>query len=315
MLVPTHVCPVSTTGYLEEPWDALDGPTTGHTEGPLTVGPVKLVFDGAPGCSMCLTWWQSIGASVRTMALAMRLGSWDPVRTMMSAEPRFGREVRSGIAIYRREEAERVVRGVVERGFSVATHAIGNEAIDVALSAYAAAGAGLHGAGVPRIEHASFLDPELVRRMAGAGVAAVVQPSMIAMPMLSTASPISGLPFFPLRWLVDAKVPVVGSSDYPVDVFDPLAGMRTAMLRRNGLGTVVEPGQALTLDEALAMYTRAAVEVIGCAAEAGTLEVGKRADLALIEGFEGELAAARVVATFVDGVQAFAAAGDIAASS
>ncbi len=234
---------------------------------------------------------------------------------MMSAEPRFGREVRSGIAIYRREEAERVVRGVVERGFSVATHAIGNEAIDVALSAYAAAGQALFGSTVPRIEHASFLDPELVPRMAGAGIAAVVQPSMITMTTLSTASPISGLPFFPLRWLVDAKVPVVGSSDYPVDVFDPLAGMRTAMLRRNALGTVVEPGQALTLDEALAMYTRAAVEVIGCAAEAGTLEVGKRADLALVEGFEGELAAARVVATFVDGVQVFAAAGDIAASS
>ncbi len=314
VLVPTHVCPVSTTGYLEEPWDALEGPTTGHVEGPLTVGPVKLVFDGAPGCSMCLTWWQSIGASVRTMALALRLGSWDPVRTMLSAAPRFGRDVRSGIAIYRREEAERVVRGVVERGFSVATHAIGNDAIDVALSAYAAAGAPLHGAGVPRLEHAAFLDPELVRRMAGAGVAAVVQPSMLAMPMLSTAAPIAGLPFFPLRWLVDAQVPVVGSSDYPVDVFDPLAGMRTAMVRRNAFGTV-EEDQALTLDEALAMYTRTAAEVIGCADATGTLAVGKRADLALVEGFEGTLENARVVATFVDGVCRFSARDGITASS
>ncbi len=54
MAVPTHVCPVSVRGWLEEPTDALDGPQTGDEARGLFIGPVKLIFDGAQGCSMCL---------------------------------------------------------------------------------------------------------------------------------------------------------------------------------------------------------------------------------------------------------------------
>lgn len=301
VLVPTHVCPVSATGYLEEPWDALDGPPTGTKDGPLTIGPVKLIFDGAPGCSMCLGWWQSLAGTMRTVGLAIRMGSLDPVRTALAIEPRFGRDVRSGIAIYRRDEAERVIRGVVDRGFSVATHAIGNAAVDMALSAYEAMGSRLDAAGRPRIEHGSFLDPALVARMAGAGVAAVVQPAMLAMNMYRSAASIPGLPFFPLRWLLDAGVPVVGSSDYPVDGFDPLDGMRTAIDRVNGRGVVVDPDQRIGADEAIRMYTRTAAEVIGCAKDTGTLEVGKRADLVVIDGVTADLRAAKVRTTYVAG--------------
>ena len=301
MLLPTHACPVSTTGYLEEPWDALEGETTGHTEDSLIVGPVKLVFDGAPGCSMCLSWWQALGSSLRTVGLALALGSLDPVRVASSIEPRLGLDVRSGIAIYQQDEADRVVKGAVARGFGVAIHAIGNAAVEVAVGAYASAGQALFGSTVPRIEHASFLDRELVTRMAGGGIAAVVQPAMLTMNAFSTAARIPGLPFKPLRWLLEAGVPLVGSSDYPVQGFDPLFAMRTAIVRENARGVVVDPDQRLTRDEALAMYTRTAASVIGCLDQTGTLEVGKRADLCLVEGFSDDLREARVRKTFVAG--------------
>ncbi len=301
VLIPTHACPVSTTGYLEEPWDVLDGPPTGEVHGPLTVGPVKLIFDGAPGCSMCLGWWQAMASSVRAVALSLRMGSFDPVRTSLSVEPRFGRQVRSGIAIYGHEDAKRMIRGVVERGFSVATHAIGNAAIDVALAAYEATGSRLHDAGTARVEHASFTDRALAARMAALGVAAVVQPAMLAMHTYASAPSIPGLPFFGLRWLHDAGVRVVGSSDHPVDTFEPLAGIRAAVTRFNGRGVVVDAEQRLTLDEALAMYTRTAALVVGCLDQTGTLEVGKRADLVVVDGLSGDLSDARVRATWVGG--------------
>ncbi|HEX7601355.1 MAG TPA: amidohydrolase family protein, partial [Polyangiaceae bacterium] len=71
LTVPTVMMPVSTSGYLETPWDALDGPKTGHDEGPLVVGPLKLVFDGAPGCAMCLGWWQLAGTALGAWAMSL----------------------------------------------------------------------------------------------------------------------------------------------------------------------------------------------------------------------------------------------------
>ena len=300
VLVPTHACPVSIRGWLPEPLDALDGEGTGERTGPnLWIGPIKLVFDGAPGCSMCLSWGQSLVALLRSIWGSVRRRSLDDLRTAFSITPRYGRDVRSGIAIYQPEDAARVVGAVVERGFGVASHALGNAAIEVALGAYAAAGRQLSRGGAPRLEHAAFAEPGQARRMADLGVAAVVQPSMLEMHMAASAARIPGLPFFPLRRLLDAGVALVGSSDYPVHSFDPLVGIRAAVGRRNARGVVVDPEERVALDEAITMYTRRAAEVLGVGAETGTLTAGKRADVVVVEGLED--AAPRVVQTFVGG--------------
>ncbi len=308
LIVPTVMMPVSAKGYLEAPWDALEGPVTGEERGLLTVGPVKLVFDGAPGCAMCLGWWQLAGVTVRSFAASVWHRSLDPLRTAMSVTPRLGRSIRTGINIYQREEARDVVRRAVERGFSLATHAIGNDAIDVAVSAYEAAGPGLGRAGIPRIEHASFLDRELVARIAGCGAAVVTQPHFLSLEAFEHASAIPGLPNMPLRWLLDAKVKLAGSSDYPVAGFDPLDGIRAAVTRRTPRGRLVEPDQAIDLEEAIVMYTRAAAEVSGCIDRCGTLEKGKRADVVVLDGplaNPSHLASARVRATVINGKLVF----------
>lgn len=300
VLVPTHACPVSIHGWLAESFDALDGAGSGETVAPnLRVGPVKLVFDGAPGCAMCLTWRQSLGAMLRTVDLVVRRRSLDAVRTALSIVPRYGSHVRSGIALYQPGDAARIVRTVVERGFGVASHALGNAAIETALGAYAAAGASLARGGVPRLEHAAFAEPGQARRMADLGIAAVVQPAMLEMHMTASAARIPGLPFFPLRRLASAGVTLVGSSDYPVHTFDPLVGIRAAVRRRNAYGEVLDPEECLELDEILAAYTRDAARVLGCEAETGTLTPGKRADVVVVEGLED--AAPRVARTFVAG--------------
>jgi hypothetical protein len=305
VLVPTVMMPVSTTGYLEAPWDVLDGPVTGAQDGPLSVGPIKLVLDGAPACAMCLGWWQAAGATVRAWALAARRGSLDPMRAAMSLKPRLGRAIRTGIRIYAREEARDLVRAAADRGFAVAAHAIGNEAVETALGAFEAAGPGLARAGAPRIEHATFLSRALVARIADAGAAVVTQPHFVTLPAFASAATIPGLGQLPLRWLLDAKVKVAGSSDYPVAGFDPLDGIRAAVHRRTSRGEAHEPDQRVELHEAIAMYTRTAAEVCGWLDRSGTLEVGKRADLVVLDrALRGasDLEGARVRETVIGGV-------------
>ncbi|MBI5515066.1 MAG: amidohydrolase [Deltaproteobacteria bacterium] len=301
--VPTTVLPVSDRGYLEAPWDLVDTAPPGSLPEPLTVGPVKLCFDGAPVCALCLSAGQLLGIVARSWALALRQWSLDTVKTSLSVAPRLGRDfkVHTGIAMYPREEAEKMARALTDRGLGFAIHAIGNEAVDTALRAFTAAGSRLPG--VARIEHAAFLDPTLPRRMADLGVAAVVQPHLVALPAVASAPTIPGMRYIPLRWLLDAGVRVAGSSDFPVAGFDPLDGVRTAVSRKTTRGDVYEPDQRVTLFEALTLYTRSAAEVCGCLGETGTLEVGKRADLVVLDRHldEGSLSEARVRATVLGG--------------
>ncbi len=295
--------PVSVTGWLEEPWDALELPPAGEEEGRLSFGPIKLVFDGAPGCSLCLGWWQTFGAMINTWSLAYRQRSLDPVRATFSVAPRLGAQIRSGIAIYRAEDAARVVAGIIDRGHAVATHAIGNDAVAIACGAYEKQGARLHDVARARIEHATFVDEALVRRLAGIGAAVVTQPNLVTLPTYASAASIPGIANLAHRWLLDAGVTMAASSDYPVHGFDPLDGIRAAVSRRTAHGDAFEPEQRMTLLEALAAYTRVAAEVAGVGDRAGTLEEGKRADAVVIDRRldEDSLARARVRATWVGG--------------
>jgi predicted amidohydrolase YtcJ len=307
--VPTVAMPVSVGGYLEAPWDALDGPVTGEDDGVLSIGPLKLVLDGAPECSMCLSVWQTVGTLAGACALAVASGSLDPVRTVMSARPRLGAggKLRTGISMYAREDASAIVRAATERGFAIATHAVGNDATDTAMAAYAAAGPALGRGGRPRIEHALFVDRALAQRIGDLGVGVVTQPAFLGLPTFATGPSIVGLGTIPLRMLLDAGVTVAGSSDYPVATFDPLAGVRAAVTRRTPGGREHEPEQRVSLHEALTMYTRSAAELSGCLDCAGTLAPGKRADLVVLDRAldAASLGAARVRATVIGGDLAF----------
>jgi predicted amidohydrolase YtcJ len=307
LIVPTLAMPVSTSGWLEAPWDAIEGPATGTTEGALEIGPVKLIFDGAPGCAMCLSWWQSAASLLHAFAISVAQRTLGPIRASMSLEPRMGAKIRTGITIYAREEAKRVIDAAIERGFAVATHAIGNEAIEHALEVYESVDR-LDSAGMPRLEHAAFLSPELVRRIAGVGAAVVTQPHFASLPAYEGAPSIPGIRNAPLRWLLDAGVKVAGSSDFPVAGFAPLDAIRSAVTRRTNRGRIYEGDQRISLDEAIAIYTRHAAEVTGCLSSRGTLEVGKRADLVVVDGpleTDRDLEHARVRATFIGGELVF----------
>ena len=116
-----------------------------------------------------------------------------------------------------------------EAGWGLATHAIGDRAIETVLDAYETIYGGPSGVrdAAPRIEHAQVLRPELIERMSALGVVACIQPSFATSDAESIALALAGR--FPeaYRWdlLLAAGVTVIAGSDFPIETLDPEIGL------------------------------------------------------------------------------------------
>jgi predicted amidohydrolase YtcJ len=120
---------------------------------------------------------------------------------------------------------------LAEQGWRIATHAIGDRAVEVVLDAYELVWGGDRGAmaaSEPRIEHASVLSADLIARMAESGVVACIQPSF-AVTDASLLEPALGPDraglAYPYTAMVAAGVRMIAGSDYPIEVLDPLVGL------------------------------------------------------------------------------------------
>ncbi|HUZ24034.1 MAG TPA: amidohydrolase family protein [Streptosporangiaceae bacterium] len=120
---------------------------------------------------------------------------------------------------------------LIEAGWRIATHAIGDRAVAAVLDGYELAWGGdlaAMAAARPRIEHASLLSAELIARMAAGGVTACIQPSFAvtdsAQVRLAIGPELRELAY-PWAALTAARVPVVAGSDYPIEVLEPLVGL------------------------------------------------------------------------------------------
>jgi predicted amidohydrolase YtcJ len=134
----------------------------------------------------------------------------------------------------------RRIRPLVERGWRIATHAIGDRAVAAVLDAYDIAFDGdteALDAAAPRIEHASVLSAELISRMAGSGVVACIQPSF-AVTDANELSPALGLEraahAYPWTDLARAGVALLAGTDYPIEVMDPLTGLARLVNGQSG---------------------------------------------------------------------------------
>jgi predicted amidohydrolase YtcJ len=223
--------------------------------------------------------WADGGMSSRTAAIH---GSY-PV-------PPYG----SGILAFSRAELTGMVGDFAGRGFQVCIHAQGDRAIEVVLDAYAAVlarrAAGAAGGPVNprrhRIEHAGAMYPALASRAAELGIVVASQPGLLSAlgDGFAAAFPESSDQLYAFASWRRAGIPVAGSSDAPVITASPLVGIRDAVLRRTRRGQVLGPGERLTAQDALAMYTRAAAFAMHRENEIGTLEPGKLADFVVLDG-------------------------------
>jgi predicted amidohydrolase YtcJ len=174
-------------------------------------------------------------------------------------------------------------------GFEVHIHAIGDAAVRTALDAIeAAVRANPHRPRRPVIAHAQLIDPTDLPRFAALGVVANIEP-LWARPdnvMVDLTEPRLGptrsARQYPLRSLLDSGSAVSFGSDWPVSDLDPRSGIATAVCRQLPDGTPPEgwlPHERITLDEAVAAYTRGVAFQGGAEHTRGRVEVGMQADL------------------------------------
>jgi predicted amidohydrolase YtcJ len=185
-----------------------------------------------------------------------------------------------------------VIRRYDEAGLQLATHAVGDGAVSAVLDAYA----DLPPAAPERprrIEHLEVLSDADVEQLRGSGVVASMQPLHMQWrhadlsdswaTRLGAERAATG---FRARDLLDAGVPTVFGSDWPVAAFDTRIGLAWACGRTapgsNGEGAVFEPEQRVSMEEALAAYTRSAALALGDP-DRGVLRVGAVADLVVWE--------------------------------
>jgi predicted amidohydrolase YtcJ len=284
MRMPLVMMPIASEGYLVPPRSRLAGSVTGEGDETLRVGPMKLVLDGGEDCAMCLTPTQLLGVSLRTALRTIARASLDPLRAALqhAGGHWHSGHFHTGFRFYTGDaEIVAMATAAVERGFAIAMHAMGNEAVRQALVVVEAIRDQHPDHPPPRIEHAMAVEPRHVERLAATGALVVVQPAFVGIPAAGAIPP---LPFdpFPLKMLHDGGVALSGSSDAPVIGFAPLEAVRAGVTRRGGDGPAVAPAQALDVETLLAMYTREAARACGSLDVCGTLEPGKRADVVVL---------------------------------
>jgi len=209
-------------------------------------------------------------------------GAFGP-RTAWLSEPYADRPAESGIAVESDGALAEALAFADGRGLAPAMHAIGDRAIVRAVRLIAPY-VGRRGAPA-RVEHVALTPPGVLSALDEVRPALVVQPGFVWSDYWLT----DRLGKERVRWayafrtLADRGHLLAGSSDAPYDPADPWRGLLAATARRDELGQSANPhpGEALAVEEAVALYTRHGGQVLGEPA-LGSLEVGGAGDLIVL---------------------------------
>ncbi len=188
--------------------------------------------------------------------------------------------------------AEIIKKWVVDAdkdGFSIRFHAIGDGAIRLALDAYEEAQKA-NGKRDSRhsVEHVEVIHPDDIHRFKELGVTVSMQPDHFAMSERGVYTERIGLErekyVFPIRTLQETGANLAFGTDFPIDVLSPLLQIYRAVSRIDSSGeTVWHPHERITLADALKAYTAGPAYGVFREQELGTLEVGKLADIAVLD--------------------------------
>lgn len=218
-------------------------------------------------------------------------------------------------------ELQRELIALDRAGFTVKMHAVGDRAANAGLDAIAATRAANGASGLRHeIGHCSFVRASDHARFAALDATAEVSPR------LWFANPITPMQIVALgaqrtnrchqiRALLDAGAEVVYGSDWPAAAVDanPWLGLAGMVTRKHPLGLfegAVGADQAITLEQALPLFTRNAARAMGLEQRVGMLRAGHSADFIVLDAPIGamsprELASVRPLRTVFEGSTVF----------
>jgi len=253
-------------GFLAAGYTTGVGASVGDGDGFFRIGPLKLFSDG------------SLGA--RTALLSSNYSD-DPGTT--------------GIQSFERSELKAFMALAEEHDMQIAVHAIGDGAIDLTaellrelVEARGSADGHLnplrHG-----IIHAQLTTPALLEKMRQAELLAYIQPVFVPSDMGIVEARIGCERMdkvYAWKTMRDMGIRTAGSSDAPVENFSVIENIYAAVERCDLSGSPAGgwlPEEKLSVMEAVRLFTSDAAYVSFDEGRLGTLEVGKLADLVVLD--------------------------------
>jgi predicted amidohydrolase YtcJ len=183
-------------------------------------------------------------------------------------------------------ELNNMVLGIHRAGYRAAIHATRYETVEAAVNAIEyALGVMPQPEHRHRIEHCSECPPHLLDRIKRLGIMVVTQPPFVYYSgerYLAMVPPGRQPWLYRIKSMMDAGIPVAGSSDSPIVDDNPLVGMYAAVNRLAASEQEVIPEENISVTKALEMYTRNAAYASFDEKEKGTITQGKLADLVLL---------------------------------
>lgn len=205
------------------------------------------------------------GPWVRLEGIKFYADGWLVPRTCAMCRS-FDDEDSAGILFTDAGVLARRIEPFAARGWRIATHAIGDRAVEAVLDAYDLAWGrdpAAIAAAAPRIEHASIVPAGLAERIAALGVSVCIQPSFpvtdaAQVPLALGAARVPAA--YPWAALAAAGVRLLAGTDYPIEVLDPLVGLARLVRGRSDRPGFATAGTApahsrLPADVALAICT------------------------------------------------------------
>jgi hypothetical protein len=278
---------------------------------------------GIDGLARRLGDWRKLYTTPRVRPIAAKLFQDGVIESGTAAllAPYLGRKGDAGKPIYPQPRLDSLAVALDREDWQLHVHAIGDRAIRMTLDAFAHA---MEQNG-PRdsrhtITHLQLIDPTDLPRFRRLGVVANFEPFWANGDEYLTrlAEPALGQPrsrwLYPIGSAVKAGAVVSGGSDWSVSSLAPLDGIQVAITRREpsagGPATPWLPQEVVDLSVAIAMYTINAAYQNHQERETGSIEVGKLADLVILEKNLFEVAprdihSVRVMRTILEGRTVF----------
>jgi predicted amidohydrolase YtcJ len=254
---------------------------TGFGDDHLRMGPIKIFADG--------------GMAARTIAL------YQPVKN----EPQ-----NFGLLIWKSEDLEKTQQQLAEMGWQLATHAIGDRAIDQVLDSYAKVIKAHPESDLRlRVIHCGIATPAIQKRLKELHVLVDSNPPFPYWigAWFENFGPERVRWSYPAKSYFDNGIIASGGSDVSVTPLSPWWGIWAAVVRREiRSGQVIAPEERITIRQALQMYTMNGAYAGFEEKIKGTLEAGKLADFVVLdrnmmEVPSDELKDVKVLATFIGG--------------
>lgn len=204
----------------------------------------------------------------------------------------------TGIVVEDLPALEEKMLYAMEHDIQCATHAIGDRGLDIVVTAIEHTVAALRRQGWSqerlaqkpfRIIHAQMATPELIDRMARLPVILDIQPAFYLTDMHWLKDRVGDERVrtgFLWRTYQDHGLLMTGGSDAPVEKYNPMQGIYAAVTRQDVRGWPeggMLPEERLSVYDALCLFSKNIPYATGDEAQMGTIEVGKFADMAVLD--------------------------------